>query len=144
MISWLLRKKLGMILKLYAIADSIPLDSNNIAYKSARLIKETYGIDKGIKIVIYKNIPVAAGLAGGSADAAAVFAGLNRMWNLGLKTRELMSTAARLGSDIPFCILGGTALARGIGDELVCPASCRWDLDGAGDTGFSCIHSSDI
>ncbi|NLX70458.1 MAG: 4-(cytidine 5'-diphospho)-2-C-methyl-D-erythritol kinase [Clostridiales bacterium] len=108
--------------------DCIPLDSNNIAYKSARLIKETYGIVKGVKIDLHKNIPVAAGLAGGSADAAAVFAGLNRMWNLGIKLRELMSVSARIGSDIPFCILGGTALAKGIGDELVSlpPAEGIW------------------
>ena len=114
-----IEEKAGDDIEIICDSSSIPLDSNNIAYKAARLIKETYGIDKGIKIVIYKNIPVAAGLAGGSADAAAVFAGLNRRWNLGLTTRELMSTAARLGSDIPFCILGGTALARGIGDDLM-------------------------
>ncbi|NLO82580.1 MAG: 4-(cytidine 5'-diphospho)-2-C-methyl-D-erythritol kinase [Clostridiales bacterium] len=106
----------------------IPLGSENIAYGAARLLKEAYGIDTGVRILIYKNIPVAAGLAGGSADAAGVLVGLNRMWDLGITSRGLMSMAARLGSDIPFCILGGTALARGIGDELVSlsPADGIW------------------
>ena len=96
----------------------LPNNSGNIAYKAAALIIEKYNIKKGVQIHITKHIPVAAGLAGGSTDAAAVLKGLNTLWNLGLNTQELMGLGQKLGADVPFCILGGCALAEGIGEVL--------------------------
>ncbi|GAX88673.1 4-(cytidine 5'-diphospho)-2-C-methyl-D-erythritol kinase [Effusibacillus lacus] len=96
----------------------IPLDNRNLAYKAAALLRERYGIRKGIHITIDKQIPVAAGLAGGSSDGAAALRGLNRLWNLGLTLEELAELGAELGSDVPFCIYGGTAIARGRGEII--------------------------
>lgn len=97
-------------------------DQTNLAYRAAKLmceefpdIYDNYG---GIDITIEKNIPVAAGLAGGSTDAAAVLVGINLIWELGLTQPELQELAAKLGSDIPFCISGGTAIATGRGEQL--------------------------
>lgn len=97
---------------------NVPTDSKNIAHKAATLLSERYNKNIGITIDIEKNIPIAAGLAGGSTNAAAVLKGLNEIWNLNLTTQELMDISLELGSDIPFCIMGGTALAKGIGEEL--------------------------
>lgn len=97
---------------------SIPLNKDNIVYKVAYTIKERYNVKKGIKIKIEKHIPLAAGLAGGSADAAATLKGLNEMWSLGLSDETLMEIGKPIGADIPYCILGGTALAEGIGEKL--------------------------
>ncbi|OXS54707.1 4-(cytidine 5'-diphospho)-2-C-methyl-D-erythritol kinase [Cohnella sp. CIP 111063] len=99
-------------------AGFIPLDEKNLAFQAARLIKERYGVRRGVYIHLDKQIPVAAGLAGGSSDAAATLKGLNRLWNLELPTEELEELGAELGSDVPFCIRGGTALARGRGEKL--------------------------
>lgn len=96
----------------------LPVDSSNIAYKAAQMIMDEYRIEKGLKITIKKNIPVAAGLAGGSTDAAAVLKGLNEMWQLNMTLDELMKRGRQLGADVPFCILGGCALAEGIGEIL--------------------------
>ncbi|NLW48956.1 MAG: 4-(cytidine 5'-diphospho)-2-C-methyl-D-erythritol kinase [Firmicutes bacterium] len=96
----------------------VPLDERNLAWRAARLIQEISGVSKGVKINISKKIPVAAGLAGGSADAAAVLIGVNNLWELGLSKSELMELGVRLGADVPFCIMRGTARARGIGEEL--------------------------
>ena len=96
----------------------IPKDSNNIAHKAATLIKDSFNINSGLSIKIEKNIPVAAGLAGGSTNAAAVLIGLNKLWNLNLTIDELMAMGAKLGADVPFCILGGAAYAEGIGEIL--------------------------
>lgn len=97
---------------------SLVSEQDNIAYKSAWLLKDEFGIDKGIKIHIHKNIPVAAGLAGGSTDAAAVLKGLNRLWDLELGEEQLAARGAMIGSDVPFCLRGGTALAQGRGELL--------------------------
>ncbi len=91
---------------------------DDIAYKAASLIKDTYNIDKGIKIKIEKHIPVAAGLAGGSSDCSSVLRGLNRLWGLGLSIDELRSLGLKLGADVPYCITGGTYLSEGIGEKL--------------------------
>ncbi len=91
---------------------------SNIAYKAARLVMDALGVEKGIRIHIIKNIPVAAGLAGGSTDAAAVLKGLNSLWDLGLSKDEAEKMGASIGSDVPFCVRGGTALARGRGEIL--------------------------
>jgi 4-diphosphocytidyl-2-C-methyl-D-erythritol kinase len=96
----------------------IPLDEKNLAFQAAKLIKERYGVKRGVYIHLDKQIPVAAGLAGGSSDAAAALRGLNRLWNLGLSTDELEVLGAELGSDVPFCVRGGTVIARGRGEKL--------------------------
>lgn len=91
---------------------------NNLIFRAARLMQQRYGIRQGIEVRLKKNIPVAAGMAGGSADAAATMLAMNEMYSLGLDKRQLMEDAVALGADIPFCILGGTALAEGIGEKL--------------------------
>ncbi|MFC5470399.1 4-(cytidine 5'-diphospho)-2-C-methyl-D-erythritol kinase [Cohnella suwonensis] len=96
----------------------IPLDEKNLAFQAAKLLKERYGVKRGVYIHLDKQIPVAAGLAGGSSDAAAALRGLNRLWDLQLSISELEALGAELGSDVPFCIRGGTALATGRGERL--------------------------
>ncbi len=96
----------------------LPSNENNLAYKAAYLLMEEFGVSENIHIKIKKMIPVAAGMAGGSADAAAVFIGVNKMFKLGLTKEQLMERAVVLGADIPYCIMGGTALAEGIGEKL--------------------------
>jgi 4-diphosphocytidyl-2-C-methyl-D-erythritol kinase len=99
----------------------VPTDQRNLAYRAAELLQKTYGSNGskgGVRIQIEKNIPVAAGLAGGSTNAAAVLVGLNYLWDLKLSQVELEALAAKLGSDIPFCLLGGTQLATGRGEIL--------------------------
>jgi 4-diphosphocytidyl-2-C-methyl-D-erythritol kinase len=96
----------------------VPDDQRNLAYQAAKLLKERYNIRKGISISITKAIPVAAGLAGGSSDAAATLRGLNRLWNLGLTLEELAEIGAEIGSDVSFCVYGGTALATGRGEVI--------------------------
>lgn len=99
-------------------AAFVPTDERNLAYKAALLLREATGVRKGALIDIDKRIPVAAGLAGGSADAAAALRGLNRLWNTRLSHDELAEIGARIGSDVPFCIYGGTAIARGRGEKI--------------------------
>ncbi|MBU7007775.1 4-diphosphocytidyl-2-C-methyl-D-erythritol kinase [Peptococcaceae bacterium DYL19] len=96
----------------------LPGGPSNIAYRAALLIKESFGIKSGVRIQISKNIPLAAGLAGGSTDAAAVLKGLNSLWELGLSYEELLAQAVLIGSDVSFCIRGGTALAKGRGEVI--------------------------
>jgi 4-diphosphocytidyl-2-C-methyl-D-erythritol kinase len=96
----------------------LPCDHRNLAYRAAVLIKEACQVTSGVHIFLEKNIPVAAGLAGGSADAASVLLGLNNLWKLGLSIHELEILGAKLGSDVPFCLRGGTMLATGRGELL--------------------------
>ncbi|MFB7036636.1 4-(cytidine 5'-diphospho)-2-C-methyl-D-erythritol kinase [Bacillus altitudinis] len=96
----------------------VPDDQRNLAYQAAKLLKTRFGIQKGVSIVITKAIPVAAGLAGGSSDAAAALRGLNRLWKLNLTLDELAELGAEIGSDVSFCVHGGTALATGRGEKL--------------------------
>lgn len=96
----------------------LPTDEKNIAYKAAQLFLTETGIKSGIYISIFKRIPVAAGLAGGSSNAAAVLIGLNKIFETELTKKQLMEMGLKLGADVPFCILRGTALAEGIGEEL--------------------------
>ncbi len=96
----------------------VPTDQTNLAFRAAALMQQNYPGCGGVDIVIEKNIPVGAGLAGGSTNAAAVLVGLDRLWDLGLTQPELHELAAQLGSDVPFCISGGTALAVGRGEVL--------------------------
>lgn len=105
----------------------VPDDHRNLAYQAAKLLKDTYSISSGVTILLEKKIPVAAGLAGGSSDAAATLKGLNQLWNLGLSLDELAEHGAKIGSDVSFCIYGGTALATGRGEkieELPSPPNC--------------------
>lgn len=96
----------------------IPLNNDNIVYKTAKLIKDKYNIDEGLEIYIEKNIPVAAGMAGGSSNAAAVLVGLNKLWDLNLSEDELKIIGLELGADVPFCISGQASLAENIGEKL--------------------------
>ncbi len=96
----------------------LPTDDNNLVMKAVRLMKKTYGIDVSLHIELTKNIPVAAGLAGGSTDAAACFIALNDMFSIGAEKDTLMKLSKNLGADIPYCIMQGTALSEGIGDIL--------------------------
>lgn len=96
----------------------LPGGKGNLAYDAAALFKERTGITDGVFLKIEKNIPVAAGLAGGSTDAAAVLCGLNELFETGLSQEELRELGLKLGADVPFCIMGGTALAEGIGEKL--------------------------
>ncbi|MBE6082122.1 MAG: 4-(cytidine 5'-diphospho)-2-C-methyl-D-erythritol kinase [Tissierellaceae bacterium] len=105
-------------MKIDCAHPQVPLDSSNLVYKAWEKMKEISGIDKEVDITIHKRIPVAAGLAGGSADAAAVIKGLNILWDLNLKEEDLMKIGIKIGADVPFCIKGGTCLAEGIGEKL--------------------------
>ena len=96
----------------------LPKDSGNIAWKAANLLMEEFNIPGGIKIILNKYIPVAAGMAGGSSNAAAVLYGMNKMYKLGLSQQELMDRGVKLGADVPYCIMRGTVLAEGIGEIL--------------------------
>ena len=96
----------------------LPCDHSNLAYRAAELLRREFGVTQGVQIELTKRIPLAAGLAGGSTDAAAVLKGLNRLWGLALSPVELEQLAARLGSDVPFCLWGGTSLATGRGEML--------------------------
>lgn len=98
--------------------EYVPIDERNIAYKAAKLFMNKYNINSGVKIVINKNIPVAAGLAGGSTDAAAVLKIMNKLFEVNVSKEELMKIGLELGADVPYCIEGGTALCEGIGEEL--------------------------
>jgi 4-diphosphocytidyl-2-C-methyl-D-erythritol kinase len=98
--------------------SEVPCDRTNLAYKAAALMQSVYPEIGGMEIAIDKQIPMGAGLAGGSANAAAVLVGIDRLWDLGLTQSQLCDFAAQLGSDIPFCVVGGTALATGRGDIL--------------------------
>lgn len=95
-----------------------PAGARNIAYKAAKEMCKRFGITDGIKIILKKKIPVAAGLAGGSADAAAVLIGINRIFQLGCTDETLSEVGISLGADVPYCIYGGTMLAEGIGEKL--------------------------
>jgi 4-diphosphocytidyl-2-C-methyl-D-erythritol kinase len=102
----------------------LPVGEQNLVWQAVRLIQTELGINTGVKIAIHKKIPVAAGLAGGSSDAAATLIGLNRLWKLDLTQGQLIQLGVKLGADVPFCILQGTARARGIGEKLTKIASC--------------------
>lgn len=105
-------------IKLTSDSSKIPIDETNIAYKAAHYLSTKYNVKRGAHIHIEKRIPVAAGLAGGSTDAAAVLKLLNKAWDLKLSKVELMDAGKKLGSDVPFCIQGGTCLAEGLGEKL--------------------------
>ncbi|WP_332238351.1 4-(cytidine 5'-diphospho)-2-C-methyl-D-erythritol kinase [Sporolactobacillus sp. KGMB 08714] len=101
-----------------ASAPYVPEDDRNFAYQAAKLIKEKYSIRAGVRVSIDKRIPVAAGLAGGSSDAAATIRALNRLWKIGMTYESMLDIAGKVGSDVAFCIKGGTALATGRGEKI--------------------------
>ena len=96
----------------------IPVNENNLVYKAVKLLMNQYRIEEGITISLNKFIPVAAGMAGGSSDAAAALVGVNRMFQLGLTRQQLMELGVKIGADVPYCVMRGTALAEGIGEKL--------------------------
>ncbi len=117
----------GKDIKIISHNRYVPDDSRNLAYQAANLLKQRFNISSGVAITIEKNIPVAAGLAGGSSDAAATLRGLNKLWKLGLSLDDLATLGAEIGSDVSFCVYGGTALAKGRGEiitHLPAPPSC--------------------
>lgn len=113
-----LEKKEEAGIELETNLSFLPVDSGNIAYKAAKLLIDEFKIPGGIKIKLEKHIPVAAGMAGGSTNAAAVLYGMNKMYELGLSMEELMERGVKLGADVPYCIMRGTVLAEGIGEIL--------------------------
>ncbi|MBD5548986.1 MAG: 4-(cytidine 5'-diphospho)-2-C-methyl-D-erythritol kinase [Lachnospiraceae bacterium] len=98
--------------------EELPCDKSNLIYKAAALIMETYDIKEGVEITLQKNIPIAAGMAGGSTDAAAVFHGLNELFALSMSLEDMKELGVKIGADVPYCIMGGTALSEGIGEML--------------------------
>ncbi|MFQ5862175.1 MAG: 4-(cytidine 5'-diphospho)-2-C-methyl-D-erythritol kinase [Candidatus Brocadiales bacterium] len=111
-------------IELTCTGQDVPCDENNLVWKAVSIFQEETGVKKGVRIHLVKRVPVAAGLGGGSSDAAAVLRGLNILWNMGLSETRLMDMAAQLGSDVPFFIKGGTALCKGRG-EIVTPLAVR-------------------
>lgn len=106
------------VLELSVNSMQIPDNDDNLIIKAAKLLLQTAGINKGVSINLEKNIPVAAGMAGGSTDAAATFLGLNELFELSYTKEDLQKMGVKLGADIPYCIMGGTALSEGIGEKL--------------------------
>ncbi len=113
-----LRRISGREIRVFTNLSYLPSNGNNLVYKAAKLIRDEFSIEEGIAIDLKKFIPVSAGMAGGSSDAAAVLYGMNRLFHLGLSLPELMERGVKIGADVPYCILRGTALAEGIGEKL--------------------------
>lgn len=106
----------GIIVKVDAM--ELPTDENNLIYKAAKLLYERCQMKEGVEIALTKRIPIAAGMAGGSTDAAAALVGMNQLFELGLTMEELKGIGVKIGADVPYCIEGGTALSEGIGEIL--------------------------
>ena len=105
-------------IQLHINLSSLPCNENNLVVKAAKLMMDTYHITQGVKIELLKHIPIAAGMAGGSADAAATLKAMNELFQLGASREDLMRLGVTLGADIPYCIMEGTALSEGIGEVL--------------------------
>ena len=105
-------------IKIHTNLFFLPVNENNLVYKAAKLLIDEFGIQEGVSVGLTKKIPVAAGMAGGSTDAAAMLFGMNRLFGLGLSKKQLMERGVKIGADVPYCIMRGTALAEGIGDKL--------------------------
>ena len=113
-----LRKKTEPGITVTANLSYLPVNEDNLVYRAAKLLMDEFHIEKGITVELQKFIPVAAGMAGGSSDAAATMIGMNRLFGLGLTVRQLMERSVSIGADVPYCLLRGTALAEGIGEKL--------------------------
>lgn len=105
-------------ISLTANLSYVPTNENNLVYKAGKLLMDEFGIKDGISVYLQKRIPVAAGMAGGSTDAAAMLYGMNQIFELGLSRKELMERGVKIGADVPYCLMRGTALAEGIGEKL--------------------------
>lgn len=114
----ILIEKIDKGIKINCNKPYVPTDERNLAYKAAKLFMDKFNIKSGVNITINKNIPVSAGLAGGSTDCAAVLKLMNKMFNTNLSDQELMDLGVKLGADVPYCITGGTALCEGIGEKI--------------------------
>jgi 4-diphosphocytidyl-2-C-methyl-D-erythritol kinase len=108
----------------------LPVNENNLVYKAAKLLKDTYNLRGGVEVDLNKFIPVAAGMAGGSTDAASTLFGINKLFNLNLSVGKMMELGVKLGADVPYCVMRGTALAEGIGEKLtrLSPVPHMWLL----------------
>lgn len=107
--------------------EGLPCDESNLAYRAARRMRERFSLQDGVEIFLEKRIPMAAGMAGGSADCAAVLRGMNELFGLGLSLTELQREGVKLGADVPYCLMGGCALSEGIGEVLTAlkaPPAC--------------------
>ena len=113
-----LKKKKEAEVTLRTNLSFLPVDENNLAYRAAEMLRTEFDIKEGVEINLEKHIPVAAGMAGGSTDGAAVLYAMNEMFELGLSKQMLMDRGVKLGADVPYCIMRGTALAEGIGEKL--------------------------
>ena len=114
----LITKKKEQGISITANLDFLPTDESNLIYKAAKLLQETYEMKEGVSVKLQKYIPIAAGMAGGSTDAAAVLYGMNELFHLGIKRQKLMELGVQIGADVPYCLMRGTALAEGIGEKL--------------------------
>ena len=117
--------------------ERVPLDETNLAHKAATRLREAAGVAKGARIQITKRIPVAAGLGGGSSNAAATLMGLTRLWRVHLDDRALFDIAASLGSDVPLFLIGGTVLGVGRGEEVYPLEAVEWDEMLLANAGFA-------
>ena len=106
------------MIKLEVNVPNLEADESNLVYKAIKLIKDNYGVTGGVEAYLEKNIPIAAGMAGGSADCAAALKGMNELFELGISIEELCALGKKLGADVPFCVVGGTMFAEGIGEIL--------------------------
>lgn len=106
------------VIRLKTNLGFLPVNDNNLVYKAVKLLKDTYHVEKGLDIDLFKCIPVAAGMAGGSTDCAATLVGAAKLFGLHLSKQELMDLGVKLGADVPYCVLRGTALSEGIGEVL--------------------------
>ena len=113
-----MKKLQGNEIKVKTNLHFLPTNENNLVYQAAKLLKDEFKIETGVLIELQKYIPVAAGMAGGSTDAAAVLYGMNQMFNLHLSKQDLMERGVKIGADVPYCIMRGTALSEGIGEIL--------------------------
>lgn len=113
-----IRKKTSPGISLSTNLPYIPCDERNLVYKAAKILMDEFHVEEGLSMKLTKSVPVAAGMAGGSSDAAAAFVGVNRLFHLGLSEEELMKRAVQVGADVPYCVMRGTALAEGIGEKL--------------------------
>ena len=113
-----IRKKSSPGISLSTNLPYIPCDERNLVYKAAKILMDEFHVEEGLSMKLTKSVPVAAGMAGGSSDAAAAFVGVNRLSHLGLSQEELMKRAVQVGADVPYCVMRGTALAEGIGEKL--------------------------
>ena len=114
----LIQKSEAPGIQIHSNLSFLPVNENNLVYKAGKLLMDEFDIHTGVSVELNKRIPVAAGMAGGSTDAAAMLYGMNQLFGLKLKRKDLMERGVQIGADVPYCIMRGTALAEGIGEKL--------------------------